>query len=93
VKTVISYSISVKYNIVWFLLRFTKIGRIKPVYEVVGCLSLYTQSKKISVPHACIDSEFISAQSMIARLALNLLKSRDALAVLQRSIAFDAFPL
>jgi len=32
-------------------------------------------------------------QSMIARLVLNLLKSRDTIAVLQRSIAFDAFPL
>jgi len=30
---------------------------------------------------------------MIARLVLNLLKSRDTIAVLQRSIAFDAFPL
>jgi len=32
-------------------------------------------------------------QSMIARLVLNLLKPRDTIAVLQRSIAFDAFPL
>jgi len=32
-------------------------------------------------------------QSMIARLVLNLLKSRTMIAVLQRSIAFDAFPL
>jgi len=32
-------------------------------------------------------------QSMIARLVLNLLKSRDTVAVLQWSIAFDAFPL
>jgi len=32
-------------------------------------------------------------QSMIARLILNLLKSRDTTAVLQRSIAFNAFPL
>jgi len=32
-------------------------------------------------------------QSMIARLVLNLLKSRDTIAVLQRSIALDAFPL
>jgi len=30
---------------------------------------------------------------MIARLVLNLLKSRDTIAVLQRSIDFDAFPL
>ena len=32
-------------------------------------------------------------QSMIARLVLNLLKSRDTIAVLQRSTPFDAFPL
>jgi len=32
-------------------------------------------------------------QSIIARLVLNLLKSRDTIAVLQRSTAFDAFPL
>jgi len=37
VETVKWWSISVKYYIVWL---FTKIGRIKPVYEVVGCLSL-----------------------------------------------------
>jgi len=30
---------------------------------------------------------------MIARLVLNLLKSRDTIAMLQWSIAFDAFPL
>jgi len=30
---------------------------------------------------------------MIARLVLNLLKSRDTIAVLQRSTAYDAFPL
>jgi len=32
-------------------------------------------------------------QSMTARLVPNLLKSRDTIAVLQRSIAFEAFPL
>jgi len=32
-------------------------------------------------------------QSMTARLVLNLLKSRDTIAVPQRSTAFDAFPL
>jgi len=32
-------------------------------------------------------------QSMIALLVLNLLKSHDTIAVLQRSTAFDAFPL
>jgi len=36
---------------------------------------------------ACIDNEFFWAQSMIARLVLNLLKSRDTTAVLQRSIS------
>jgi len=32
-------------------------------------------------------------KNMMARPVLNLLKSRDTIAVLQRSIAFDAFPL
>jgi len=32
-------------------------------------------------------------QSMIARLVLNMRKSRDTIELLQRSIAFDAFPL
>jgi len=32
-------------------------------------------------------------QSMIVQLVLNLLESRDIIAVLQWSIAFDAFPL
>jgi len=41
--------------------------------------------------HALTTSSF--PQSMIARLVLNLLKSRDIIAVLQRSIAFDAFLL
>ena len=36
---------------------------------------------------ACIDNEFFWAQSMIALLVLNLLKSRDTTAVLQRSIS------
>jgi len=71
---------------------FTKIGRIKPVYEVLGCLSPQTQTKRISVPmHVLTASSF--PQSMFARLVLNLLKSRDTITVLQRSIAFDAFPL
>jgi len=34
---VICIFISVKYYIVWF---FTKFSRIKSVYEVVGCCSL-----------------------------------------------------
>jgi len=32
-------------------------------------------------------------QSMIARLVLNLLKSRDSITVLHQSITFDSFPL
>jgi len=32
-------------------------------------------------------------QSIITCLVLNLLKPRDTIAVLQRSAAFDAFPL
>jgi len=41
--------------------------------------------------HALTASSF--PESMIARLVLNLLKPRDTIAVLQRSIAFDAIPL
>jgi len=41
--------------------------------------------------HALTASSF--PQSMVARLVLNLLKSLDTIAVLQWSIAFDAFPL
>jgi len=66
---------------------FTETGLIKPVYEVVGCL----QNKCISVLMHVLTSSFL--QNMIARLVLNLLKSRDTIAVLQWSIAFDAFPL
>jgi len=66
---------------------FTKTGLIKPVYEVVGCL----QNKCISVLTLVLTSSF--PQSMIAQLVLNLLKSRDTIAMLQWSTAFDAFPL
>jgi len=41
---------------------------------------------------ACIDSKFFSAKHDCATV-LNLLKSRDTIAVLQGYIAFDAFPL
>ena len=41
--------------------------------------------------HECITSSF--PQSTIARLILNLLKSRDTIAMFQWSTAFDAFPL
>jgi len=80
----------VKYHIVWL---FTKIGRIKPVYEVVGCCTVVCRHKIASFrsQHALTASSL--PQSMIARLVLNLLKSRDTTAVLQRSTAFDAFPL
>jgi len=36
---------------------------------------------------------FQCTQSMITRLVLNLLKSRDTIVVLQRSIAYDTFLL
>jgi len=36
---------------------FTKIGRIKPVYEVVWCCSLWTQSGEFPFSR-CIDSKF-----------------------------------
>ena len=45
----------------------------------------------LSNQHALTASSF--PQSMVARLVLNLLKSRDTIAVLKRSTAFDAFPL
>jgi len=41
--------------------------------------------------HALTTSSF--PQSMIARPVLNQLESRDTIAVLQRSMAFGAFPL
>jgi len=76
----------------WVFVVFTQIGRIKPVCEVVGYLSPQTQTKRVSVPmHALTASSF--PQSKIARLVLNMLKSRDTIAVLHQSIAFDAFPL
>jgi len=66
---------------------FTETGRIKPVYEVVG----YLQNKCISSLTNVLTSSF--PQSRIPRLVLNLLKSHDTIAMLQWSIAFDAFPL
>ena len=66
---------------------FTETGLIKPVYEVVR----YLLNKCISFLSNVLTSYF--PQSMIARLVLNLLKSRDTNAVLQQSTAFDAFPL
>jgi len=66
---------------------FTDTGLIKPVYEVVG----YLQNKCTSSLTNVLRSSF--PQSMIARLVLNLLKSCDTITMLQRSKAFDAFPL
>ena len=66
---------------------FTETGLIKPVYEVVR----YLLHKCISFPTNVLTSSF--SQSMIARLVLNLLKSRETIAMLQWSKAFDAFPL
>ena len=66
---------------------FTETGLIKPVYEVVQ----YLQNECISFLTNVLTSSF--PQSMIARLVLKLLKSRDTIAVLQRSTACDAFPL
>jgi len=68
-------------------IAFTETGLIKPVYEVVRCL----QNKCISALMNVLTSSF--PQSMIKRLVLNLLKSRDTIAMMQWSIAFDAFPL
>ena len=71
----------------WALIAFTDTDLIKPAYEVVGCL----QNKCISALTHLLTSSF--PQNMIARLVLNLLKSRDTIAILRWSIAFDAFPL
>ena len=65
---------------------FTETGFIKPVYEVVR----YLPTKQMHIlSHECISFP----QSMIARLVLNRLKSRETIAMLQWSKAFDAFPL
>ena len=66
---------------------FTETGLIKPVYEVVR----YLLNKCISSLTNVLTSSF--AQSLIARLVLNLLKSRETIAMLQWSKAFDAFLL
>jgi len=50
VETIKSCSISVLHHLV--SVAFTKIGRIKPVYQVVGCLSLQTHIKRI--PFSCM---------------------------------------
>jgi len=65
---------------------FTETGLIKPVYKIVG----YLQNKCISSLTNVLTSSF--PQRMIARLVLNPLKTRDTTAMLQWSIAFDAFP-
>ena len=59
-------------------------GRNCPVdrYLLNKCISSLTNVLTSSFP-----------QSMIARLVLNLLKSRETIAMLQWSKAFDAFPL
>jgi len=57
------------------------------MYEVVGKLVI----KWISAPTNVLTSSF--PQSTIARLILDLLKSRDTIAMFQWSTAFDAFPL
>jgi len=41
---------------------FTKIGRIKPVYEVVGCLQSIGTKQVHFRSHACINNEFFSAK-------------------------------
>jgi len=66
---------------------FTETGLIKPVYEVVR----YLLNKCISFPTNVLPSSFL--QSMIARLVLNVRNSRETIAMLQWSKAFDAFPL
>jgi len=66
---------------------FTETGLIKPLYEVVR----YLLNKCISFLTNVLTSSF--PQSMIARLVLNLLKSRETIAMLPWSKAFDAFPL
>ena len=66
---------------------FTETVLIKPVYEVVR----YLLNKCISSFTNVLTSSFL--QSMIAQLVLNLLKSRETIAMLLWSKAFDPFPL
>ena len=67
-------SVSAMYYIVMILIdAFTETGLIKPVYEVVR----YLLNKCISFLTNVLTSSF--RQSMIARLVLNLLKSREIL--------------
>jgi len=69
----------------------TETSGIKPVYEVVGCVIYRHKTNALPFLMNALTSSF--PQSMIGRPVLNLLKSHDTIAVLQRSIAFDAFPL
>ena len=57
------------------------------------CMKLWEKLliKWISAPTNVLTSSFL--QSTIVRLILNLLKSRDTIAMFQWSTAFDAFPL
>jgi len=82
-----------------FFVAFIKLGRIKPLYEVVGCLLSQSvkqtmcllNCKRISVPmHTSTANCF--PQCMYGRLVLDLLESRDNIAVLTQFITFDAFP-
>ena len=66
---------------------FTDTGFIIPMFEVVGELLITW----FSAPTNVLTSSF--PQSIIARLVLNLLKSRYTIAMLQWSTAYDAFPL
>jgi len=58
----------------------TETSRIKPVYEVVGYLVYRHKTNALPFLMNALPSSF--PQSMIARPVLNLLKSRDTIAVL-----------
>jgi len=73
------------------LLLCSETSRIKPVYEVVGCHIYRHKTDALPFLMNALTSSF--PQSMIARPVRNLLKTCDTIAVLQRSIAFDEFPL
>jgi len=80
---------------------FTKIGRIKPLYEVVGCLQCtgakQKQTRMLTAlqtnfrSHACIDSELFSTMQNCTPIVLNLFQTRDTITVLYQFITLTQF--
>jgi len=80
------------YYIVRLLLRSQKLVASNLCMKLWDAYIIY-RNKTNAFPFSCNALSSSFPQSMIARLVLNLLKSRDTNAVLQRSIACDAFLL